>query len=86
MPHALIAIAFLMPVTVALAGPPQRDYPIHPVPFTDVHIHDGFWSPRQDTNRTVTVPYCFQKCEETGRINNFAKAGKLMEGKFEGIF
>ena len=34
----------------------------------------------------VTIPYDFEKCEETGRIDNFAKAGKLMPGEFRGIF
>ena len=56
------------------------------VPFTDVVIADEFWAPRIETNRKVTVPYCFKKCEETGRIDNFAKAGGLMEGKFEGKY
>jgi DUF1680 family protein len=62
------------------------DYPIQPVPFTQVHFEDAFWAPRLETNRTVTLPANFQKCEETGRISNFAKAGGLMEGKHEGIF
>ncbi|MGI9552936.1 MAG: glycoside hydrolase family 127 protein [Aurantibacter sp.] len=62
------------------------DYPIQPVPFTSVHIEDGFWSPRLETNRKVTIPYNFKKCEETGRLRNFAIAGGLEEGEFEGIF
>ncbi len=65
---------------VALAG----DYPYQPVPFTAVHVRDGFWTPRLETNRQTTVWYDFQKCEETGRIDNFAKAGKLMPGEFRG--
>lgn len=72
-----------------LAGCTQqqtRDYPIQPVPFTQVEILDGFWRPRFDINREVTIPYNFQKCEETGRISNFAKAGDLEVGEFEGIF
>ena len=56
------------------------------VPFTDVVIADEFWAPRIETNRKVTLPYCFKKCEETGRIDNFAKAAGLMDGEFEGIF
>jgi DUF1680 family protein len=64
----------------------HRDYPIRPVPFTQVEILDGFWLPRLETNRKVTIPYSFQKCEETGRISNFAKAGGLEQGKFEGIY
>lgn len=62
-----------------------QDYAISPVPFYDVQVHDAFWSPRLDTNRTATLPYNFEKCEETGRIDNFAKAGGLMAGAHEGI-
>jgi len=61
-----------------------NDYPIRPVPFTAVRVEDSFWSPRMETNRVTTVWYDFQKCEETGRIDNFAKAGKLMPGDFRG--
>jgi DUF1680 family protein len=60
------------------------DYPFQPVPFTAVQVQDAFWSPRLETNRQTTVWYDFQKCEETGRIDNFAKAGKLMPGEFRG--
>jgi uncharacterized protein len=62
-----------------------NDYPIHAVPFTDVMINDSFWSPRIEINRTVTIPHDFAKCEETGRINNFAIAGKKKTGKFKGL-
>jgi DUF1680 family protein len=68
------------------AAPESRDYPIHPVPFTAVRVDDGFWSPRMETNRKVTVRYDFQKCEETGRIENFEVAGGLKEGGFKGIY
>jgi len=37
-----------------------------------------------ETNRKVTIPFAFKKSEETGRIANFAKAGGLIPGKFEG--
>jgi len=61
-----------------------NDYPVSPVPFTSVHINEGFWKPRLDTNREVTIPFDFAKCEETGRINNFAVAGGVVEGEFQG--
>jgi DUF1680 family protein len=54
--------------------------------FTDVVIADEFWAPRIETNRRVTLPYCFGKCEETGRISNFAKAAGLEQGEFEGRY
>jgi uncharacterized protein len=63
-----------------------QDYPIVPVPFTKVTVHNGFWKTRLDTNRNVTLPYDFEKCEETNRIRNFEIAGGLKEGEFEGIF
>jgi len=61
------------------------DYPIQPVPFTSVRVVDSFWAPRIETNRTVTIPFDFKKCEETGRIDNFAIAGGLLKGEFKGI-
>ncbi len=63
----------------------KKDYPIHPVSLQNVELTDNFWSKRIETNREVTIPYCFEKCEETHRIANFAIAGELMEGTFEGI-
>jgi DUF1680 family protein len=62
----------------------SSDYPFKPVEFTRVHFSDDFWKPRMDTNRLVTIPFDFKKCEETNRINNFAVAGGIVEGKFEG--
>ena len=62
------------------------DYPIQPVSFTNVKIADEFWKRRIDTAVNVTIPYDFEKCEETGRIDNFAKAGGLMDGPHQGIF
>ena len=62
------------------------DYPIRPVPFTAVQVTDNFWAPRIQTNKEVTLPYTFKKSEETGRLRNFAIAGGLEEGEFEGIF
>ncbi len=60
--------------------------PLTPVPFTTVHLTDDFWAARIETNRRTTIPYCFTKCQETGRIDNFAKAAGLIEGEFEGIY
>ncbi|HQD11114.1 MAG TPA: glycoside hydrolase family 127 protein, partial [Flavihumibacter sp.] len=61
----------------------KADYPIQPVPFTQVHFHDDFWAPKIEINRTVTIPYVLQKCREEGRIDNFLKAaGKLPADKY----
>lgn len=59
-------------------------YPITAVPFNKVHISDRFWLPKIETNRTVTIPAAFQKCEEMGRLDNFLIAGGKMEGPVKG--
>lgn len=56
------------------------DYTYTPVKFSDVRIHDAFWSPRLDTNRLVTIPFAFRKSEETGRLKNFKVAGEVNSG------
>jgi len=81
----LLSVVSFMP-SVAIAVEVKKDCPVQSVPFTDVQIKDNFWWPRMETNRKVTIPYAFGKCEETGRIDNFAKAGGLMKGEFEGIY
>jgi DUF1680 family protein len=85
---ALFVVSFLIWLGAARSdcAEPQRDYPFAPVPFTAVHAQDGFWGPRLTTNRDVTVWYDFHKCEETGRIDNFAVAGGLQSGGFQGIY
>ena len=49
-----------------------------------VTVDDSFWKPLIERNRTATIPYAFTKCEETGRIDNFAIAGGLKKGKHTG--
>ena len=63
-----------------------RDYPISPVDFTMVRLDDGFWKTWLETVHESTIPFAFQKCEETGRISNFIYAGGLKEGRYEGAY
>ena len=60
------------------------DFPITPVSFTKVTLTDEFWAKRLETNRTVTIPFGFQKCESEGRMRNFERAGGLLDGLYEG--
>ena len=60
--------------------PIVRDYPVQPVPFTSVHVNDVFWAPRIEVNRTVTIPFAFKKCQETGRVHNFERAAETLQG------
>ena len=66
---------------VATAQRPA-DYPVTPVPFTNVTFTDTFWAPRLETVRTVTIPATFKQSEDTGRIKNFEIAGRMAEGTF----
>ena len=60
--------------------------PIQEVSFTQVHLNDGFWTPRIETNRTVSIPSAFHECEVNGRFDNFALAAGLIEGEHKGDF
>jgi DUF1680 family protein len=55
------------------------------VPFQQVSIHDAFWSPRIRTNQKSTIEANLHQCETTGRIKNFAVAGKLEPGQHQGL-
>ncbi|WP_277679812.1 glycoside hydrolase family 127 protein [Gracilibacillus dipsosauri] len=56
------------------------------VSFTNVTILDGFWKDRFYDHQKTTLRASLDKCWQTGRIDNFSKAGGLMSGDFEGIF
>ncbi len=60
------------------------DYPFQPVPFTAVRITGGFWQQKQEINRTVTVPFALQQCEESGRVKNFDLAAEVMRRRAAG--
>lgn len=66
--------------SVSSAAPTPRDYPVQPVPFTSVHLNDVFWAPRIETNRSVTIPFAFRQCEESGRVYNFEAAAAALAG------
>ena len=66
----------------AFAG---TDYPFRAAEMTDVAVRSGFWLPRIETNRMVTVRYDFKRSEETGRIHNFEAAGQRKGNGFKGI-
>ena len=63
----------------------QKDYPIKPVAFNEVHLSDNFWLPRLKINETVTIPASFERCEKTGRVKNFVMAA-AHSGKFCTIY
>jgi DUF1680 family protein len=82
-------IFFGLAVLVACESAPEekiRDYPITPVDFTEVRLQDGFWKEWVERVHDATIPFAFQKCAETGRIDNFIFAGGIEEGKYRGDY
>src|SRR5476649_676647 len=79
-------IAAALAVTLLSAAPiaPPRDYAIRAVPMTAVTIDDGFWAPKLETNRTVTIPHILKENDDTGRVANFEKAARQKSGAYEG--
>ena len=77
---SVIAFALLAPAPTAL----PRDYPIRAVPLTAVTIDDGFWAPKLEVNRTVTIPHILKENDDTGRVANFEKAAGRKSGAYVG--
>ena len=76
-----VSLAAVCAATTAFAA---ADYPIKAADMTNVAIQAGFWLPRFETNRVVTVKVDFEKSEETGRLANFREAAKRAQGTFKG--
>ena len=73
---ALSASLSLLVICGATAAKDVKGSYIKEVPFTQVQMHDGFWLPRIETNRKVSIPSAFRECEKSGRFDNFALAAK----------
>ncbi|HOW25334.1 MAG TPA: glycoside hydrolase family 127 protein [Bacteroidales bacterium] len=78
----LLVLLFLIISSCNLKEDHPKDYPIIPVPFTQVKVTDNFWAPRIRINSEVTIPIAFKHCETTGRVKNFEIAGGMAEGSF----
>ena len=83
--QTLLPILSLACLTGCNDRTPAPDYTYTPVPFTDARFVDSFWAPRIATVSEHTIPFAFRKCEETGRISNFAVAAGLADGDFQGL-
>jgi hypothetical protein len=56
----------------------ELDHPIRVVPLGQVRVTGGFWAPKLETNRAVTIPHILQQNETTGRVDNLRKgAGRM---------
>lgn len=71
-------------VASALQLPAASDYPVQPVPFTDVRFTRGLLAARQATNNAVTLPFALDQCESSGRLKNFDLAAEVMQRRAAG--
>lgn len=54
------------------------------VPMSQVEIRDQFWEPRQQTNRSITVPHLFSELERAGNIPNLRLAAERKREGYQG--
>ncbi len=73
------------PTLVTQPESSRAEGPLTAVPFHRVAIDDAFWWPWLETHRQASLPACLDRCDETGRIANFARAAGLEEGAHEGL-
>ena len=69
-----LPLSFIGAIVISLSASAQPQ--IQEVSFAKVHVADGFWAPRIETNRTVSIPSAFRECEKNGRFDNFALAAQ----------
>ena len=58
MNRLLLSVIGVASISLSAAAQTQ----IQEVPFTQVHLNDGFWSPRIEINRTGSIPSAFHEC------------------------
>lgn len=76
-----LSVCFTLLISITFdALAQQKDYPIQPVAFTKVHVHDNFWQPKMEVNANITIPYVIAQCKANGRMDNFLRAGKKLSG------
>lgn len=79
--------ALFVPALVLSLSPtllPAADYPMRPVPFTEVSFTRGLWHDRQETNNKVTLPFALEQCETSKRMDNFDLAADTMKRRASG--
>ena len=81
---SVVLCAVLAVAGVAGQSNRQVAYPIQAVPLNQVQITGGFWRPKVDTNRTVTIPHILLQNEKTGRVDNLRKGAGRMPGEYQG--
>jgi DUF1680 family protein len=77
-------IVSLLAGCLVVATQAFAEYPVTPVPFTEVHITGGLLHERQATNTAVTLPFALGQCETSKRLTNFDLAAETMRRRAAG--
>lgn len=88
-PYSFLLILMGLFVTDVFAEsmlPAGADYPYSLPKLTDVAVTGGFWLPRMETNRIVTLKANFARCQETDRIANLTNAAARAWGTHKGAY
>ncbi|MBI9086639.1 MAG: glycoside hydrolase family 127 protein [Desulfobacterales bacterium] len=56
------------------------------VALESIRIREGFWSKRRQVNTKTALTHQWEQLESTGRLDNFRKAARQMEGHHQGFF
>jgi len=68
--------------TTTWAAPPQTG--LQEVPFNQVRVDDGFWTPRIKAVQTTTIPDVLQTAEGQGKLDNLRIiAGRKKDGRIK---
>ena len=84
--HALRlgALPIITAMGIAVGQSVAADYPVKPVPFTDVSFTGGLWHDRQEINNRVTLPFALDQCDSSKRMLNFDLAAETMRRRAAG--
>jgi uncharacterized protein len=77
-----MAIIGFSPLISQAADPALPDYTIQPVPSKQVKVDGGFWGPKIETNRTITIPHLLKENDANERLNNLRRGAGLLPGPY----
>ena len=82
-----LAVTALSVASAHAEGPQRNPAPLRgfqEVDHAQVELTGGFWGPRLETARKVTIPHTLEELEKDGHVTNFDKAAGKYDGPLEG--
>jgi len=73
------AIAVLLAFAGLASADEKHDYPLSPVSFEKVTLHDDFWLPRLKVQAESTVPHALEQTEPA--VENLRRCGNFLHGR-----